>query len=140
MAAPPSTLAFPSDSRVKTRKGVRVLVVDDNEDILSLLALILEGEGYRVETAADGREGLEAVGRGMPDLILLDMKMPVMDGWEFAREYRAKYDRGGAPIVVLTAAADAKKYAGEIGAAAWIGKPFDLDALLDIVQRCTKKA
>lgn len=111
-----------------------VLVVDDDQDLRSLLALVLEEEGYHVETAADGQQGLDAVNREMPDLILLDMKMPVMDGWEFAKEFRARFERQ-APIVVLTAAADAKKRAEETGAVDWIGKPFDLDTLLNIVGR-----
>lgn len=111
-----------------------VLVVDDDQDLRSLVALVLEEEGYEVETAADGKQGLDAVKRAMPDLILLDMKMPVMDGWEFAREFRARFN-GQAPIVVLTAAADAKKRAEETGAVDWIGKPFDLDTLVNVVGR-----
>ena len=102
-----------------------VLVVDDDRDIVNLVALVLGFAGYQVQTAADGQEALEAVGRGMPDLILLDMKMPVMDGWEFAKEFQAKYDLR-TPIVVLTAATDARKRAEEIGAAGWVGKPFEL--------------
>jgi len=113
-------------------------VVDDDQDLRSLVAMVLEEEGYTVETAADGRQGLDAVNRGMPDLILLDMKMPVMDGWEFAREFRARYNFK-VPIVVLTAAADAKKRAEETGAVDWIGKPFDLDTLLSVVGRDIRK-
>lgn len=115
-----------------------ILVVDDNQDLLSLVALVLNGEGYQVETATDGRKGLEVVSRARPDLILLDIKMPVMDGPEFAREFREKYDLE-TPIVLMTAAADAKKYAGEMGAVGWIGKPFDLDALLSVVARNVNK-
>ena len=110
-----------------------VLVVDDDRDLLSLVSLVLEEEGFHVETAADGREGLEAVKGGMPNLILLDMKMPVMNGWEFAREFQSRYD-SRAPIVVITASEDARKRAEEIGAAGWIGKPFDLDALVRVVR------
>lgn len=114
-----------------------VLVVDDDPDLLSLVAMVLEGEGYQVETARDGREGLDAIARRMPDLILLDMKMPIMNGWEFAREFKSKYN-GRAPIVVITAYTDAKKRAEEIGADGWIGKPFDLDTLVGIVGKYIK--
>lgn len=114
-----------------------VLVVDDDEDLLALVALVLEGEGYKVQTATDGREGLEIIERGMPDLVLLDMKMPVMNGWEFAREFKARYD-ARAPIVVITAYTDARERAEEIGANGWIGKPFDLDTLVKIVGRYVK--
>ena len=111
-----------------------VLVVDDDPDILSLVALVLRGEGYVVETAADGAEALAAVARRLPNLILLDMKMAGMDGWQFAREFHARYD-SGAPIVVLTAADDARKRAQEIGAQGWLGKPFTLDDLIAAVDR-----
>ena len=115
-----------------------VLVLDDDRDLSTLVAYLLETEGYRVKTASDGRQGLEVVEQVMPGLILLDMKMPVMDGWAFAREFRARHG-SRAPIVVLTAADDAKKRADEIGAAGWIGKPFDLDALVAIVGRYVQK-
>lgn len=111
-----------------------ILVVDDDQDLLTLVSMILEAEGYTVNSATDGREGLRAVEKTMPDLILLDMKMPVMNGWEFAKEFHARFSTG-TPVVVLTAAADAKKYAREIGAVGYIGKPFDLDSLLRTVDK-----
>lgn len=129
-----STLAFPCKTSVPSHNSKTVLVVDDDQDLISLVAMVLESEGYGVQTAADGREALEAVERGMPDLILLDMKMPIMDGWEFAREFRTKYDLQS-PIVVMTAAADARQCTEEIGAVGWIGKPFDLDMLVGAVGR-----
>ena len=116
------------------RNAKTVLVVDDDQDLLNLVALVLETDGFKVQTAADGRAGLAAVELGMPDLILLDMKMPVMNGWEFASEYHARYN-GQAPIVVLTAAEDAKRRAKEVGAVGWIGKPFDLDTLVEVVRQ-----
>ncbi|MCL4465226.1 MAG: response regulator [Chloroflexi bacterium] len=98
-----------------------------------LVAFILESEGYRMRTAADGCEGLEAVGRELPDLILLDIKMPQMDGRESARHFHAEYD-GAVPIVVLMAAEDARRRAEEIGAQGWLGKPFSLEALVATVR------
>ena len=65
-----------------------VLVIEDDADMRGLLVLMLEEQGHVVRAAADGRAGLEAVHHERPDVILLDMKMPVMDGWEFARRYR----------------------------------------------------
>ena len=111
-----------------------VLVVDDNDDIREVLAMVLEQEGYRVAHASNGRAALEAVARGMPALILLDMKMPVMNGWEFAAELRRRYAES-APIVVISAAEDARRRAAEIGAQGWVGKPFDLSDFLAIVRR-----
>jgi two-component system, chemotaxis family, chemotaxis protein CheY len=114
--------------------GGSVLVVDDNDDIREVLGLALEQEGYVVMQAENGRAALEVVARGMPALILLDMKMPVMNGWEFAAELRRTY-AGSAPIVVISAAEDARRRAMEIGAQGWVAKPFELGDLLEIVRR-----
>jgi CheY-like chemotaxis protein len=112
----------------------RVLVVEDDEGIRELIALALGDEGHQVDEALDGRSALEQIARQPPDLIILDMKMPGMDGWEFARAYRGRHG-GRTPIVVLTAAIDAEARATEVGAEAFLAKPFDLDALIERVSR-----
>jgi DNA-binding response OmpR family regulator len=111
-----------------------LLVIDDDEDLLWLMSDVLGDAGYAVETATDGCQGLDAVTRQAPDLILLDMKMPVMDGWQFARELRAHHDHA-IPIIVVTAADDARRRAEEIGAVGWLGKPFDIESLVAVVRR-----
>lgn len=111
-----------------------VLVVEDDWNIQSLMAMVLEGEGYRVETAANGLQGLNAIERSLPDLVLLDMNMPLMNGWEFAREFHARFD-SGVPIVVVTASADARQAAADIGAVDCLGKPFELNTLVEVVRR-----
>jgi len=112
-----------------------VLVVEDDLDLLGLLEMVLAEAGHRVRTASDGARALERVAEEMPGLILLDMRMPVMNGWEFAREYRARHGRAAAPIVVVTAAEDARARAQEIGADAWLEKPFDLDDVVRMVSQ-----
>jgi len=115
----------------------RVLVVEDQDDIREFVALVLQNEGYCVATADNGAVALEVVGRKPVGVVLLDMRMPVMDGWAFADAYR----RGPgphAPIVVLTAAQDAAARAAQIKADAYLGKPFELDDLLDVVARYTR--
>jgi CheY-like chemotaxis protein len=110
-----------------------ILVVDDDPDILSTVSDILEFEGYPVERASNGAEGLRAVERTRPSLVLLDMRMPVLDGWGFARSLQ---DRGiKLPILVMTAASDAHRWAQEIGAAGYVAKPFELLDLLAAVAR-----
>ncbi len=109
-----------------------ILVVEDDPDILTTVADILEQEGYRVEMAANGAEALEAVDRVRPSLVLLDMRMPVLDGWAFARSLKLKGIR--LPILVMTAAQDARRWAREIGAQGYIAKPFDLTDLLEAVE------
>ena len=111
-----------------------VLVVEDDPDLLSLVAMILGDAGYDVAAAEDGLQALARIEERMPGVILLDMRMPVMNGWEFAREYRARFARA-APIVVVTAAEDARARAQEIGADAWLEKPFDLDDVVRTVAR-----
>lgn len=110
-----------------------ILVVDDEPAVRGMVAEALDLEGYRVVEAANGAEGLDAAARDRPRAVLLDMRMPVLDGWGFAREARR---RGYAfPIVVMTAAQHPQRWADEIGAAACLSKPFDLDALYAALQR-----
>src|SRR5947209_6780179 len=105
-----------------------ILVVDDDPAILSTVPDILEFEAYQVERAANGAEGLAVVERVRPRLVLLDMRMPVLDGWQFA--YALKERGINLPILVMTAAQDARRWAQEIGAQGYIAKPFDLSDLL----------
>jgi CheY-like chemotaxis protein len=112
---------------------IPILVIDDDPAILSTVTDILEFEGYPVATATNGAEGLRYLEQQRPALVLLDMRMPVLDGWEFARILR---DRGiTLPIVVMTAAQVARRWAQEIGATGYLAKPFDLLELLTTVER-----
>jgi two-component system chemotaxis response regulator CheY len=115
-----------------------ILVVDDDELILNTVESTLADEGYHVVTAPDGAAALDAIERQEPALILLDMKMPIMDGWAFASAYR-RQPEPHAPIVVMTAAADAARRAADVGAEAYLAKPFDLADLLNVVGRMTRK-
>jgi CheY-like chemotaxis protein len=120
-----------------TRKGP-ILVVDDDPGIREFVELTLSDEGYEVKTAWHGAAALELAERFRPLVILLDMRMPVMDGWEFARQYR---ERPGphAPIVVVTAARDAIARAAQIAADGVLPKPFRLQQLLDVVDRFSRR-
>jgi CheY-like chemotaxis protein len=109
-----------------------VLVVEDDADLAALVEMILADAGYPVRTAAEGAQALARVEERMPGVILLDMRMPVMNGWEFARAFADRYGRA-APIVVVTAAENARARAEEVGADGWIEKPFDLQAVIDVV-------
>jgi CheY-like chemotaxis protein len=112
-----------------------VLVVEDDIDILSSLAELLRDDGYDVVTAANGYQALSQVKAHDPELILLDLMMPHMDGWRFVRELRAKIPSCHAPLVLMSAAADLAGEAERLGVAAWLHKPFRLDDLLQLAHR-----
>ena len=112
-----------------TGPAASILVVEDDADLLSLMEMILGGEGYRVRTAREGGEALARVKEEMPSLVFLDMRMPGMNGWEFAREFRARHG-AACPIVVVTAAEDARRRAEEIEAQGWLAKPFEIADVL----------
>jgi two-component system response regulator MprA len=116
-----------------------VLVVDDDESIREFVGDALRYDGYSVVTAADGAAGLRALEHVVPCVVLLDMRMPHVDGWEFSRHYRAGTHRL-APIVVMTPATSARHWCAEIGGDAYLEKPFGLDALYGMVARYCRRA
>jgi DNA-binding response OmpR family regulator len=131
--APPTGARARSQADAAASAANPILVIDDDPEILAMLRDFLEGEGLSVRTASNGAEGLDALDELVPSVILLDMRMPVLDGWGFAerlRERRLPY-----PIVVMTAAESARRWAEEIGADAYIAKPFDVNELLQIIER-----
>ncbi|HEU5424950.1 MAG TPA: response regulator [Nitrolancea sp.] len=113
-----------------------ILIIDDDEGIRDLVTLALGDEGYQVLAAANGAAALELLRqeRERPGVILLDTRMPVMDGAAFASAYRGEA-LPHAPIILLTAAAEADTIAEELEADAVLQKPFDLDELLSLIDR-----
>ncbi|MEO7912594.1 MAG: response regulator [Roseiflexaceae bacterium] len=110
-----------------------ILIIDDDASIRATVAEILTSEGYSVATAINGADGLVSLDRLDPALVLLDMRMPILDGWGFARALQTRGIQ--VPILVMTAAQDARRWAREINAEGYIAKPFELLDLLDAVGR-----
>jgi DNA-binding response OmpR family regulator len=113
----------------------RVLIVDDEPDVLLLLRVNLEAAGYETALAADGETALAKIDESAPDVVLLDIMMPVMDGWGVLR---ALSDRDDLPRVVVVSAKSSDRdivRALTSGALDYITKPFDPDALVDVVAR-----
>lgn len=116
----------------------RVLVVEDESVIADFLKLGLEQEGFSVELAADGRVGVESFGRRRPDLVLLDIVLPKMDGWEVCRRIRATSD---VPIIILSAKDEIQdRVKGlDLGSDDYLVKPFSLDELLARVRAVLRR-
>jgi CheY-like chemotaxis protein len=106
-----------------------VLVVDDDATIRALVAEALDLEGHSAEGAATGEEALGKVRGRKPDLVLLDLAMPDMDGAEFVQACRADPEYADVPIVLMTAACDVERRSDELKAQGALAKPFTLDQL-----------
>ena len=116
-----------------------ILVADDEESIVQLAKLYLSTEGYRVHTARDGQDALDSARRIKPDLIVLDLMMPRLDGWEVCRRLRKDTST---PIIMLTARADdVDKIVGlELGADDYVTKPFNPRELVARVKAVLRRA
>ena len=117
----------------KPKSGPLVLLVDDDDAVRELVRVNLEFEGYIVREAASASEGLEAIEEAMPDLVLLDVMMPEVDGWQMLRRMQEQYGAGAIPVVMFSGQADeaARSQAASRGANAFVGKPFDLHRLIE---------
>ena len=120
-AGPPST------------SGPRVLIVDDDERLREYVRVNLEAEGYVVREAASAEEGLAALDEESPDLILLDVMMPKVDGWEMLQRVQEKHGVGAIPVIMFSGKVDEESAAEATsrGAQGFIGKPFDPRALIE---------
>ena len=115
-----------------------ILVVEDDEAIRGLVSEVLRDDGYDVTEAANGAEALAYVNHHKPDLIVLDLMMPVMDGWAFVERCRRHARCADVPIVVTSASHDLPKTAERLrsyGVRTCLAKPFDVDGLLALVER-----
>jgi CheY-like chemotaxis protein len=111
-----------------------VLVVDDDDELADVIRQVLRDAGYSVATVRHGAAALELVRHISPELILLDLSMPIMDGWSFVSQYR-RTGRADARIVLLTGNSHASEIAETLSADGYVTKPFDVDALMAVVRR-----
>jgi CheY-like chemotaxis protein len=114
----------------------KLLVVEDDPDVAECLTSILEDEGHQVRVARDGREGLERVAEDKPDLALLDVEMPVLDGPGMACElFLHNCGHELIPIVLLSGVANLKQVAERVGTVYYLAKPYHIDAVTALIQR-----
>lgn len=125
----------------RSGSGPLVLVVDDDAGVRKLVRVALELEGYSVREAGSADEGMRAVGEQEPDLILLDVMMPHVDGWEMLRRIQDRHGIGAIPVVMFSGKAgeDVEGEAASRGARGFVGKPFDLGRLVEQARQITAK-
>jgi two-component system, chemotaxis family, chemotaxis protein CheY len=128
------TAVFAEPADVATREPL-VLVVDDDPDMRRLVETLLTAQGYHVILAKHGRDAIYRLRSQCPDLIVLDLKMPVMNGWDFCTEQRYLPDanRATAPVLVMSGVDDAEAQARKLHTAGIVKKPFDPEDLLEAV-------
>jgi len=120
---------------------MRILVADDEIHIRTLLKITLEMVGYEVDVAADGQEALERIAVQVPDLILLDIKMPKLNGWQVCEKIKNDDKTRSVPIIMVTAFGqkEARQRSFDLGADEFISKPFETPALLDAVKKLLER-
>jgi excisionase family DNA binding protein len=117
----------------RTKEGPLVLIVDDDPGLRGFVRASLELEGYAVREAGSADEGLSAIDEEPPDLILLDVMMPKVDGWEMLQRLQAKHGVGSIPVLMFSGKVDeaSAQEATKRGASGFIGKPFDPQQLIE---------
>ncbi|MGD9921731.1 MAG: response regulator [Pseudorhodoplanes sp.] len=117
--------------------NLRILTIDDSKTMRDMLMLTLADAGFDVIQAADGKEGVDLLERENVDVVITDINMPRMDGYEVVRQLRARPEHRTTPILVLTTESEAakKNIAREAGATGWLVKPFDPERLVETVRK-----
>ena len=114
----------------------RILIVDDEADLVSVLRIGLEIEGFEVLSASDGEEGLRKAREEKPDLVVLDLMLPKLDGYRVCRALKFDERYRGLPIVILSARSGEqdRRLAFDMGADAFVSKPYDMAALVKLIR------
>lgn len=120
---------------------IRVLVIEDNLEIRDNVTEILEIEGYEVVEAANGKIGIQLAEELLPDLILCDISMPQISGYDVLRHLKSKESTASIPFIFLTANVEKRdrQEGYSLGADGYISKPFELDNLLSEIRRCLER-
>jgi CheY-like chemotaxis protein len=115
----------------------KILLVDDEGDLINYIASVLKDEGFDVSTRMSAEEALGKITSDLPDLVISDVRMQKMDGFEMLERMKTMKGLGSVPVIFLTAMDDriGQQQAAKLGAAAYISKPFDLDDLVGLVKR-----
>ncbi|MDI6756411.1 MAG: response regulator [Endomicrobiia bacterium] len=120
----------------------KILVVEDEQDIAEIVAMALEHAGHEVEISLDGEDALEKMTSFLPDVVVLDLMLPKMDGREFAAKIKSDPLTASAPVIVITAHAKLKELLeskSELNVAAYLEKPFPIATLIEKIAQLAKK-
>lgn len=123
-----------------TQADRAVLVVDDDVDIRSVVCELLTDEGYQVKTAVNGREALATLSTWRPDVILLDLMMPIMDGWTFLANQQSSRRLHRIPVIVMSASHTLTPGDEQLTVADVVAKPFEIDTVLTKVAALAQRA
>ncbi len=118
----------------------KILIVEDEVDLMTILKQRLEHHHYQVLEAIDGEEGLVKVQNGKPDLIILDVKMPKLDGYTFIKELRTHKEHAKIPVIMLTAHADMDALFKVEGVSAYFTKPYEIEKILAAIEKALASA
>jgi len=142
MPAKPKLKPSASNSTGAEREPIRIAYIDDDLELTRLVSAALEEEGWEVLVANDGEAGLEMILVEQPDLIILDVMMPGLTGWEICKYVRSKPDWAQTPILMLTGIGERMNAmtAPLYGADAHLDKPFDLDDVVETVRQLIAQA
>ena len=114
--------------------GPTVLIVDDEQGIRDFLRSAFQGEGYSVLVAGDGEDALQLCEACLPDVVLLDLMMPRLDGLGFLHEFRRRHGLDVCPVIIMSAVSTAVEHAEAAGVTGAVVKPFDLEDLIEMVE------
>jgi CheY-like chemotaxis protein len=120
---------------VMSEERPTILVVEDDERIQRLVELVLRGEGYSVLQAGDGRQALDLIDSARPDLVLLDLMLPVLDGWALRERLRQRPTTSDIPIILMSAVRNLPETARQLDVADYLSKPFEIDDLVRSVRQ-----
>jgi CheY-like chemotaxis protein len=116
----------------------KILIVEDNSDLRRLYAIGLNQRGYEVKLASNGAEAVERIESEIPDLILLDLIMPIMDGWEVIDRVGASEQSAGTPVIVISGQTEPADDSRHPAIGAWLEKPVTIDELVQKIDEVTK--
>lgn len=117
----------------------KILIVEDEPDLLQVLSQHLKNNSFQVVEAGDGEEGLQKVQNEKPDLIVLDIKMPKVDGYSFIQEMRAQKEHAKIPVIMLTANSSLNSLFKIEGVEAYFTKPYDIKKLIAAIEQALSK-